>query len=381
MVHKSERVTQYYSYITLTTAMDRHKEAVDVYSVLKPVFFVSKILGLSPYNAVGDIGKRRIIVSVSALINSIGMLIVNVGVFAYRLIEMDSWENICNFGGNIQYTGTLCHAVSAYFTCLFGCRQTARQFERLNNLIGKTYYSAWRKELLVLLAMQILCAIVTVIAGVVEFSPAKSEFRDSHKMLVFMFYYVTDLVGFMSEHQFVAFMHVLKRTVQNWNNHIDATSKNDVIYSPLYKNETNRRKSVLFVVSNNSVTSKNETIYSKMMHFKQLTELHACACDIAESVNAVYSPMLLMCVAKSSTSLTHILYYILYSYFVQKTNFFCKLTGNESYFVWLIYSSVRLFRLVYCATSTAKEVSHNVLYFNCLTINVPKKYSVSFLLE
>jgi len=361
MVHKSERVTQYYSYITLTTAMDRHKEAVDVYSVLKPVFFVSKILGLSPYNAVGDIGKRRIIVSVSALINSIGMLIVNVGVFAYRLIEMDSWENICNFGGNIQYTGTLCHAVSAYFTCLFGCRQTARQFERLNNLIGKTYYSVWRKELLVLLAMQILCAIVTVIAGVVEFSPAKSEFRDSHKMLVFMFYYVTDLVGFMSEHQFVAFMHVLKRTVQKWNNHIDAMSENDdVINCPFNRNLKHGQKSVLFAVSNNSVTPKHEKIHSKLMHFKQLRELHASACDIAESVNAVYSPMLLLSVARSFTSLTQILYYILINVVVQEKSFFCKIRVNTSYFVWLIYCSLRLILLVYFTTFTAKEVSQKV---------------------
>jgi len=66
------------------------------------------------------------------------------------------------------------------------------------------------------------------------------------------------------------------------------------------------------------------------MHFKQLTELHASACDIAESVNALYSPMLLLSVARSFTPLTHILYYILYGFIVQKIISFCKLTGNET---------------------------------------------------
>jgi len=48
--------------------MDRHTEAVDVYSILKPVFFISNVFGLWPYNAVGDIGDHRITVTVSAAI-------------------------------------------------------------------------------------------------------------------------------------------------------------------------------------------------------------------------------------------------------------------------------------------------------------------------
>jgi hypothetical protein len=136
----------------------------------------------------------------------------------------------------------------------------------------------------------------------------------------------------MSEHQFVAFMHVLKRTVQNWKNHIDTLSENDdVINDPLYRNEINGRKSLLFTVSNNSVTSKREKIHSKLMHFKQLRELHASACDIAEAVNAVYSPMLLLSVAKLFISLTHTVYYIIVSFTVHDTRLSCYIAGNKSY--------------------------------------------------
>ena len=168
-------------------------------------------------------------------------------------------------------------------------------------------------------------------------------------MLFYMLYFVAELAGFMSEHQFVSFMHTLKRTVQNWNNHIDGLCENDdVINSPL------------FTVLKNSVTSKREKIHSKLMQIQQLTKLHASACDIAESLNAVYSPMILLSVAKSFTFLTQILYYILYSFIVQKTSYFCKFTGNVSYFAWLIYCSVRLIWLVYFAALTAKEVSYKV---------------------
>jgi len=68
------------------------------------------------------------------------------------------------------------------------------------------------------------------------------------------------------------------------------------------------------------------------MHFKQLRELHASACDIAESINALYSPLLLQSVTKLSTSITHMVYYIVVSFIVQKVTFICKLTGNNSYF-------------------------------------------------
>jgi hypothetical protein len=341
--------------------MNRHTEAVDVYSILKPVFFISKIFGLWPYSAVGGFGDHRITVTVSATVYSIVMIIQNVGVFVYRLIIMNEWENVCSFGANILYTGTLCQAVSGYFTSLLGCRQIAREFTRLNDLIGKTYYSAWRRDSQLLLAMQILCVIMTVTAAVLGISQTESAFRDSHKVLVFMLYYVTDLAGFMSEHQFVVFMHVLKRTVQNWNNHIDDVCENDDVFnSPLYRNEMNRPKSVIFVVRHTSATSKRERIHSKVMRFKQLRELHASTCDIAESVNAIYSPVLLLSVARSFTSLTHILYYIVINVIVQERSFVCKVRANTTYFVWLIYCSLRLIWLVYFTAFAAKEVSHKL---------------------
>ena len=62
--------------------MDRHTETVDIYSILNPVFFVTKVLGLSPYNAVGDIGNSNIIVRVPAIIYSLGMFILNVCLFS-----------------------------------------------------------------------------------------------------------------------------------------------------------------------------------------------------------------------------------------------------------------------------------------------------------
>jgi len=342
--------------------MARDTEAVDVYSILKPVFFVPKIFGLSPYNAVGDIGDHRIIVTVSAIIYSIGMLILNAAIIAYGIRKaIYTWENVCNSGESITVLQTLCLALCGYFTCLFGCRQTARLITRLNDLIGKTCYSAWRRDLQLLLAMQILCIIMTVTAAVLEVSEEIRQFQMSLQVLVFTTYYVTDLVGFMSEHQFVAFMHVLKRTVQNWNNHIDGVSENDDVFnSPWYRNEMSGQKSVSFIASHTSATSKRERIQSKLMQFKQLRELHASACDIAESVNAIYSPMLLLSVAKLFTSITHMVYYIIVNFIIQKATFFCKFTGNNSYFVWLIIYTLRLIWVVHFTASTAKEVSHNV---------------------
>jgi hypothetical protein len=87
-----------------------------------------------------------------------------------------------------------------------------------------------------------------------QISQAISHFYDFCTILVYIPYYITDLAGFMSEHQFVAFMHILKRTVQNWKNHIHNFSDNDdVITDTLNGMLMNGQKSVLFTVSNITV--------------------------------------------------------------------------------------------------------------------------------
>jgi hypothetical protein len=342
--------------------MDRHTEAVDVYSILKPVFFVSKVLGLSPYNAGGDIGNRTIIVTVSGILYSLGMSILTVCLLPYSVLATSfTWDNICTYSENIIMLATLSLAVSAYFTSLLGCRQTAKQFARLNDLIGGTYYCVWKIDLQLLVITQALFVIMSVTAGMLDISQVIREYFGFYTVLFVTLYYVLEVAGFMSEHQFVAFIHIIKRTVQNWNNHIDDVCESeDIINSPFHRNLTNGQKSISFTVSNKSVTSKRVKIHSKVAHFQKLRELHASACEIAESVNAIYSPMLLLSVARTFMSLTHILYYILMNFIVQKKTFVCKLSENTSYFVWLIYCPARLIGLVYFSALTAKEVSYKV---------------------
>jgi len=75
--------------------------------------------------------------------------------------------------------------------------------------------------------MQVLFVIMIVTAGVLDISQAIRELYEFHTVLLSMLYYVSELAGFMPELQFVAFMHILKRTVQNWNSHIDVIGEND----------------------------------------------------------------------------------------------------------------------------------------------------------
>jgi hypothetical protein len=131
-------------------------------------------------------------------------------------------------------------------------------------------------------------------------------------------------------------------------------------------------KSVLFIVSHTAVTSKRERMHSTLMQLKQLRELHASACDIAESINAVYSPMLLLSVAKLLISTTHTVYYIVVSFIVQKANFSCEYTGNNSYFVLLILYVLRLILMVLFTAFTAKEVSYNAYNLTFSTTIVPQ---------
>lgn len=138
-------------------------------------------------------------------------------------------------------------------------QQTARQFARLIELTGKTYYSAWRRDLQLLIHMIKLLVFTIVTTDMLDISEEISQFEMSHKLLVRMLYYVIDLAGCISEHQFVVFMHysnvlfTIGITIS-----MLLSENDDVTNVPWYRNERNRKKLALFIVSNNSLTSKRE---------------------------------------------------------------------------------------------------------------------------
>jgi hypothetical protein len=132
-------------------------------------------------------GNRNITVTMSAIIYSLGMIILNVSVLAYVVLTS---------GESIIYSETLCPALSAYFTCLLWFRQTAWQIERFKELIGKTYYCVWLKVLQLLLTTQVLFVIMWVTAGMPEISQEIRELYEFQTVLLCMLYCVSKLAGF-----------------------------------------------------------------------------------------------------------------------------------------------------------------------------------------
>jgi hypothetical protein len=128
--------------------------------------------------------------------------------------------------------------------------------------------------------MQILCIIIIIIiftAEILKISEAKSQFNYFLSVLVSMSYCLTEHVDFTVEHQLFTFMHLLKHTVQNWNKHIDVVYENDDEFNGrLCRNVINRRKSLLFIVSRNPVTSKCENIYNTRNIFFSLKTFTTC---------------------------------------------------------------------------------------------------------
>ena len=111
-----------------------------------------------------------------------------------------TWENICTSTERIIFLETLRLAQCAYCTLLLGCRQTAKHFESLSDLIGENYYSVWRRDLRLLLITQILFVFMLITVGVLDIFHEIREFYEFHTVFFFMLYYVTDHAGFMSEH-------------------------------------------------------------------------------------------------------------------------------------------------------------------------------------
>jgi hypothetical protein len=336
----------------------RQKGAADIYSVLKPITFASKVFGLAPYSVVGDTGRRKISVSAKAMLYSVGMFIIIAGALTYCQLKMEiSWKNICVSSGNIQSLGTYFTLTIGYYTSLIKSKKIACQLHRLNDVIGKTYYSAWKKDLRTILTVEMFAATMLVIAGILEFS--KVNFYEAW---VFVFGYIAEFACIMPEYQFIAITIVLKRLFQNWNNHIVAVGETDDINNlPNYPKLINRRASNILTIPNTSRISDSLNMQSKVTRFKYLRELNVSACEVAESVNSIFSLMLLTSIARMFISFIHILYYMLMNIIVQKTSFSCTELSNEAYLILLLYYAVRLIWLVYFPSSAAKEVSQHIL--------------------
>jgi hypothetical protein len=336
--------------------MDRHGEEAHIYSVLKPVFFTSKILGLAPYNVVGDTNRSEIRVSINGVVYSLAVSVVLACILGYREFKfINLWGNICNSSENILIYGLSCSLVLAYLTLLLRSKRIARLFDHLNGLVEETSYSAWKKDLQTMLSIQMFAAIMLFIAGVLDLSVTAKEF-DS--VLRIIYFYIAEYSCFVSENQFVAIIIVLKHIVQNWNFHICAVSeKEDRINLPCSTRYIKRESSNLFTISNKSTKSNRANVSSVVAYFRYIQDQHASACEVAEAVNSVYSAVLLLAVARVFISLTHILYYLLMDFVLHKMSFVCDIKENNAYFLCLLYCVAHLIWLVYFTSLTSKEVS------------------------
>jgi hypothetical protein len=335
-------------------ATGRRKETVDIYSVLKPFMFVSRVLGLAPYSVVSDMGRRKFAVSPPAVVYSVAMFIINAGAVGYcQYLNLNSWNNICNSAENILDLAILCTALTAYYTTVINRKQTATQLSCLNDLIAETHYSAWKKEVQTILITQVFGGTLLVVSAVMETSNLIHTFDD----ISFVSYFIAGFATLISEYQFVAVMIVLKRVFQNCNAHIGAVGEmDDVTTGPNVREKINMTAAPAGSTFRVSDRPHNQ---SRLMRFKYLRELHISAREVAESVNSIFSLFLLLSTATMFITLTQSVYYIFIDFIVQKRSFLCNTTSNKAYFTCLLYHALKLISLIYFSSFAAEEVSQH----------------------
>lgn len=344
--------------------MDRHEEVAHIYTVLKPIFFTSKILGLAPYKVVGDTNRTKIGVSILAVVYNLAVSITIASILGYQQFKIvNLWKNICNSSENILVYVTFCSLGIAYLTLLLSIRRIARLFDNLNDVVEESSCSVWKKDLQTMLSIQTFAAIMLV-SGIVSelgFFVIAKEIDDVLRIICF---YIAEFSCFVSENQFVAITIVLKRTVQNWNSQICALSGNEGrVNFPCSAEYIRKEGSNLFTISNKSTASERVSVTSMVTYFRHIRRQHESACEVAESANSVYSAVLLLAVTRAFISLTHILYYILMEFVAQTMSFLCDAGESISYFICLLYYVLHLIWLVYFTSLTSKEVSHKMEHF------------------
>jgi hypothetical protein len=171
---------------------------------------------------------------------------------------------------------------------------------------------------------------------------------------------VLSLYSLMVEFQFVSLVIILRQRYAFLNTQLDEE------YNILDKGSDEMHKTVVVVghinggsyVFNRSISSK----INSMMHtptYNNIMKLHDNLCDIVQEINHAYSPCLVVNAAKTFTTLTYCLYYIIVAYGLGGIRNNSHI--NVIIMYWIVVLAAKIVFVVCICNSSSNEVSFQVM--------------------
>jgi hypothetical protein len=334
---------------------------MNIFYALKPLHCVCKFFGLVPIRIVAN-ERGYVFSTVSSLQLLYGIiLLLSINIpfaFTYYILVITPGL-ISIFTALIQLISTVSSSIIAYFCCLLQCRKVLAQIIKLDtwdSVAGfpPSVYCTMRRKLI---ACMIMCAIAELLLSVLS---ANALGCSSAALINCVSCFMSSLQSLLVEFQFVASIIILRQRYAFLNARIDEEC--DIL-----KRKLEEKYEVLALVGqidcascvlNRTISFKRNSIYHKPT-CNNIMKLHCNLCDIVQEINYAYSPCLVVNTAKTFTTLTYCLHYLIIAYGLGGIR-------NNSHIAlilmhWVAVLITKVVFVVHSCNSSSNEVRFQVL--------------------
>lgn len=333
-------------------------EVLDIYSVAKPVFCLSKLLGLAPFVTEGNIGSRKLRLSCLALIYSLIMLVAQLSrqvFFMWNLCSVDNLESLLQTASAIEAI-TCSVTVSGFFLMnLLNRRKVYQVFSKLANFdesLGDMHHT-YRKSLFIIIAQVGFHIIFLGSVGIAAINNgALKVYADLLKCISvssnFLLVLVVDL-------EIINLAFALKQRFSALNNLLSEYVEETAYELPVSKRWINKSLSSVHTIP--QIIQVKSFAGLSSVRLKNISDLHDFLCDTSVLVNSTYSIHMLFDVVLKFIGIIFSVYYRLLRVINYNSGRYEDNVYEGIMVAILFWNVLQLAALVWACKSASEEVS------------------------
>jgi hypothetical protein len=327
--------------------------SMETFSLVKPLFFLSKFLGLAPFAMIST-GTLR--VSRSAMVYSLAML-ASISAFLIQKISfrndfhMSSWPvSVANIVFQLSTT------LFTYWACGISCTiNYSNMIEVLNQMfmsvISRNTLPRKYRLFSLILAFQIFAGLLTF--GVLYYIEWYHDLYSGYGEMIP--YIIIDCCDYIYELQFIDIVLLLGYYFDNVGTRIIKLCEENEEHNSVKRN-------TLFPISHYGISYEISSNTLSRVKIQEVIRLHSSLCDSAELINSIYSFMMLISSAGALVGITYGLYITSITIFDRINVYDREVNPLLPTLSWSFFYVTMLVCVVSSCSSTSHKVSDTLAF-------------------
>ena len=322
------------------------KRTKDLYSVVLPLYYVSKILGFIPFTLVGQTGTRKFKVSNLGLTYSTIIGIVSLMChslfFFYDYSEYSS-EKVFSAAENLH---SICHLIFSFVLYVILFMKNRSILDIINklsdiNIVHTNDYGIW--NMILVCWIFIIFLIYISVIGIINLL---STVNNIALLISNNYGFFCSLIFSLIEVHFINIMFLLKKYFSTINSTIC-----DVM------NEFHSSEKTVHLKTVKGLNILSKTVISTKTKLNYLKELHCDMCNITELANSTYNMKMLFIIADKFCDTLSNAYFTVITILNYDKGPFSGSVWNITAICFMCFSAVQFILILWYASAAAGEVS------------------------